>query len=69
MTEMRKAWFSMMMAKLDTDEDGVRDYMRQMQKKSVAVPNRKKGGFAARPDIASEAGKKSRRKAKDESGN
>jgi hypothetical protein len=48
-SEIQAAWFAEMRTKYNTDDDGVRQIMRDRQKQSMAVPGRKPGGFAALP--------------------
>lgn len=62
-SEMQKAWFAEMRAKFDTDDEGVREIMRQRQKQSMNSPKRKekphRGGFS-NPERARAAGAKGR---------
>ena len=61
---MKEAWMDMMKAKYNTDEAGVRKIMSDRQKKGMASPKRKGkphvAGFS-NSNIASQAGKKSKR--------
>ncbi len=61
---IQEAWYGAMREKYNTDDDGVREIMKQRQKKSMDSPKRKNkphvGGFNM-PGIAKKAGERGRK--------